>query len=86
MDGIEVLHLVEEPLCTLCIAEAIVAQGKHIVAVDEVEGVEIAFPHQEVWERHSKVVERGLVEDMLAAEIDKAVEPGPGMILVAEGP
>jgi hypothetical protein len=65
------------------VAQTVVTEGKEVEAVDAVALVEAVVPDEQVGERDGEIVHRDVVEEMLLAVADEAVEKGARLVLVA---
>ena len=81
---VEGIDLSEVLQCALPVAHAVVAVGEHVLAVDEVHLVEVAFPDEQVGQRDGEEVHRDVVEDVLLAVVDELVEQRAGLVLLTE--
>ena len=75
-------HLFQIFECLVLVAQTIVAEGKHILAVDKVLRVERVLPYQQVGQRHSEVVHDWMLEDVLFAVVDELMEQATCFVLL----
>ena len=66
----------------LLVAHAVIAKGKHILAVDDVLLVEGVLPDEQVGQRDGEVVHSLMFEDMLLSVIDELVEEATRLVLL----
>ena len=60
-------------------AHAVVAEGEHVLAVDDVLRVEGVLPDEQVGQRDGEVVHDLMLEDVLLAVVDETVEASVGL-------
>ena len=83
MVDVETLHLAQITLSVLSVAQAEVAEGEHIEAVDAVLRVERVVPDEKVGQRYGKIVHRYVVEQMLFAVVHEFEEQTARLVLLA---
>ena len=70
--------------CFLFVAHAIIAEGEHVLAVDNVLLVKRVFPDEHVWQRDGKVIHYLMFKDVLLAVIDELVEKTASLVLLTD--
>ena len=88
---VEGFHFGQIVQSSLVVAQTEMAEGKHVLAVNDVLGVELcmsvlsaSFPDEQVGQRNGEIIHGLLFEDVLFAVVDEFVETSSCLILTAE--